>query len=75
MEQEKIPNPEKNTFKLVSAEEFIRVRDQLELGLSAFLTPHSESGYLTKETQLFLSEDLQSGFGINPGGELITANY
>lgn len=57
---------------MVSVEEFIRFRNMLENDLLAFLTLHTIEDYGNKETRLFLSQDLKSGFGINPDGELIS---
>lgn len=71
MSQEDAPNSVR-VFNLVSSEEFIKQRDTLESDLFAFLTPHTEVDYASKGTRLFLSEDSQSGFGINPDGELIS---
>ncbi|MFZ2206083.1 MAG: hypothetical protein WAV29_01320 [Microgenomates group bacterium] len=71
MTQEEAPNPAR-VFNSVSAEEFIKQRDMLESDLFAFLTPHTGIDYCDKNTRLFLSEDSQSGFGINPDGELIS---
>jgi hypothetical protein len=71
-QEEDFSNPEKRTFKPVNPEEFIRLRDKLKPELFAFLTPHTETDYTAKGTRLFLSEDMQSGFGINPDGELIS---
>lgn len=72
MTQEYFPSPEKITFRLVSSGEFISSRDKLHHDLFAFLTPHTEVDYKNKGTKLFLSEDMQSGFGVNPDGELIS---
>lgn len=72
MTQEDFPALEKITFHTVSGEEFISSRDKLDNDLFAFLTPHTELDYKNKGTKLFLSEDLQSGFGVNPDGELIS---
>jgi hypothetical protein len=71
MSQEDFPRPE-NSFSSVSAEDFIKYRDALHSDLFAFLTPHTKGDYDANETRLFLSEDLKSGFGINPDGELIS---
>lgn len=72
MTQEEIPSLEKITFRIVSVEEFIKFRDMLHIDLLAFLTLHSVEDYGNKNTRLFLSEDLKSGFGVNPDGELIS---
>lgn len=63
--------PERN-FVETSPDKFISLRDKLERDLFSFLTPHTELEYINKNTKLFLSEDLQSGFGIDPSGELIS---
>ena len=72
MSQENIFNLEKINFYPVSAKEFISSRDKLVADLFAFLTPHTGIDYEAKGTKLFLSQDRQSGFGINPDGELIS---
>lgn len=72
MTQELFPSPEKITFYIVSEDEFISARDKLHHDLFAFLTPYTEIDYKNKGTKLFLSQDLKSGFGVNPDGELIS---
>ena len=72
MSQESVPSPEKTNFEFVSAQEFIVSRDKLDADLSPFLTPYADQDYEKKGTRLFLSQDRQSGFGINPDGELIS---
>jgi hypothetical protein len=67
-----IENPERKNFNEVSADEFIVARDRPPPDLFAFLTPHTNADYKNKGTKLFLSQDKQSGFGINPDGELIS---
>lgn len=59
-------------FSVVTAEEFITQRNMLHPDLFAFLSPHTKVDYESVSTRLFLSEDKQSGFGINPDGELIS---
>ncbi len=71
MGQEQLSGPEK-IFTSVSPKEFINQRDRLREDLFAFLTPLTEEDYVAKKTKLFLSQDLQSGFGVNPDGELIS---
>lgn len=61
-----------SVFVNVSPSEFILKRDLLDPFLFAFLTPHTEDYYVNKNTKLFLSKDLTSGFGINPDGELVS---
>ncbi len=72
MSQEELQDLEVKTFCMVSVDEFIKFRDMLEPDLFAFLTAHTLEDYGNKETRLFLSQDLKSGFGINPDGELIS---
>ncbi len=66
------PNQEKLIFNSCSPEIFIENRNKLEKDLFAFLSPHNEDYYTENNTSLFLSSDSQSGFGINPDGELIS---
>jgi hypothetical protein len=75
MNQEATPPREQGPayhFTVVSAEEYIQQRDQLEQDLFAYLTAHTREYYEEHGTKLFLSEDKQSGFGINPDGELLS---
>jgi hypothetical protein len=72
IEQVKSADLEKVTFNSVSPELFISRRDLLSNTLSAFITSYTEIDYTHKNTRLFLSEDFQSGFGINEDGELIS---
>ena len=69
---EQAPNPEESSFKPVLPNEFIKYRDMLDPKLFAFLTPHTSTDYSSQNTQLFLSEDRKSSFGINPDGELVS---
>lgn len=72
MMEDNIENEMKRLFKSASAEDFIGCRDKLHSDLFAFLTPHTKLDYEAKGTRLFLSQDLCSGFGVNPDGELIS---
>jgi len=40
--------------------------------MAVFLTMYSEEKYLEMGTELFLSQDMKSGFGINPDGYLLS---
>jgi hypothetical protein len=53
-------------------QEFVDQRDRLPSDLRAFLTPHSPDDYIKMEAELYLSNSKSSGFGLKPGGELIS---
>lgn len=59
-------------FRSVSPEEFIEQRNGLHSDKQCFLTLYKPDEYLNKNTQLYLSEDKQCGFGIDPDGQLIS---
>ena len=72
-DNEKLNNLEgSNIFFKTTPDKFIELRDKLEKDLYSFLTPHTELDYISKNTNLFLSKDMKSGFGINQDGELIS---
>lgn len=62
----------KLNFRLVEPKTFIERVGLLPLPLFAFLTPYSEEDYKEMQTKLFLSEDNESGFGLNPDGHLVS---
>lgn len=57
-------------FVTAAPEAFVAARDKLDPALLAYLTPYTAEEYCTKRTRLYLSEDRQSGFGIDPDGNL-----
>ncbi len=72
-DNEKLNNLEEaNIFFKTTPDKFIELRNKLEKDLYSFLTPHTELDYISKNTNLFLSKDMKSGFGINQDGELIS---
>jgi len=59
----------------VAVEEFVPAIDKMketEFGKKDYLTFYSVKNYGEKETKLFLMDDKNSGYGINPDGELIS---
>jgi hypothetical protein len=59
-------------FLLVDPKEFIEQRNKLHLDLQCYLTLYKPDEYLKKNTKLYLSEDRQCGFSIDPDGQLIS---
>ena len=59
-------------FNIVKPDIFLERISLLPKPLFAFLTPYNEDDYIRMQTKLFLSTDSESGFGLNPDGQLVS---